>query len=199
MVKSRKELVLDTLASLRRKKKEKYEVTELAEMICGVIRVVEQRQFDLAGKPYRPINSSTLLRPKGIYRPLIDAFLVEEKIRAGDLDAAIKDPVAKRALLSKSLEIANLEAKLISAHKKIQSLGKSQVSTDLPRMSGQVLVDGLGEAAGVLFDALIHTGLFKFDERTGDVLVIARSRKVLINGREIAAFLNWRLTQGSES
>ncbi|MNR34562.1 hypothetical protein D3C85_1523440 [compost metagenome] len=39
---------------------------------------------------------------------------------------------------------------------------------------------------------LIGTGLFKFDDQTGDVLFVTRARRVAISRLDIAVFLNWR-------
>lgn len=194
-VAARKEVVIEVLASLRVGKQERLKVTKLAETICRTIRAVEIRQVEITGKKYRPINNSTLLRPDGCYRPLLDAFLTDNDLRSADPESNISDPVARRLLVSKNLRIRNVSVKLERALKKIEYLDSKELNLVAPVTPYQAEVDALGGSAVALFDMLIGTGLFKLDEETGDVLYITRSRKVAIARLQIAPFLNWRKRQ----
>ncbi|WP_157213249.1 hypothetical protein [Pseudomonas sp. GM55] len=183
---------MDVLSSMRARKSSPLKITELAEIICHTIRAVEQRQALMEGKKYRPINSATLLRPDGKYRSLLDAYLIEVKMHSGDLENGVVDPVARRLLVSKSVEIANLTSKLGRAHKKIEHQKKSFDTNSRTVAVHNFDIDGMGRAASTLFDVLIGTGLFKFDDQTGDVLFVTRARRVAISRLDIAVFLNWR-------
>ena len=194
-VTARKGILIEVLASLRVSKQERLKVTELAEIVCRTIRAVELRQVEGTGKKYRPINSSTLLRPDGCYRPLLDAFLTENGFRSADPESSIFDPVAKRLLASKSLALRNVSVKLERALKKIEYLNNKELSLTAAVAPYQPEVDALGRASVALFDMLIGTGLFKLDEVSGDILYITRSRKVAIERLQIATFLNWRKSQ----
>ncbi|WP_122669902.1 hypothetical protein [Pseudomonas viridiflava] len=196
-VAARREIIIEVLASLQVGKKERLKVTELAETICRTIRAVEIRQVETTGKKYRPINNSTLLRPGGFYRPLLDAFLTDNGLRSADPESNISDPVARRLLISKNLRIQNVSSKLERALKKIEYLDSKELNLVAPVTPCQAEVDALGVAAVALFDMLIGTGLFKLDEETGDVLYITRSRKVAIPRLQIAPFLNWRKRQSN--
>lgn len=191
-VRSRMDIALDVLSSMRARKPSALKVTELAEIVCQTIRVVEQRQALAEGKKYRPINSSTLLRPDGKYRPLLDAYLIEVSVHAGDLESGVADPIAKRMIVSKNVEIANLTSKLGRAHKKIENQNKRFENNMWPVVADNFDADDMGRAANTLFDTLIGTELFKFDDQTGDVLFVTRARRVAISRQDIAAFLNWR-------
>lgn len=191
-VRSRMDLALDVLSSMRVRKPSALKVTELAEILCQTIRVVEQRQALAEGKKYRPINSSTLLRPDGKYRPLLDAYLIEVRVNASDLESGVADPIARRMIVSKNVEIANLTSKLGRAHKKIEHQNKRYENNMWPVAANNFDADDMGRAANALFDMLIGTELFKFDDQTGDVLFVTRARRVAISRQDIAAFLNWR-------
>jgi len=190
--KSRMDMTLDILKSMRARKSPASKITELAEIICQTIRAVEQSQALAAGKKYRPINSSTLLRPDGKYRPLLDAYLIELRMHAGDLESAVVDPIARRMIVSKNISIADLTCKLDRAHKKIELQNKRFENKMWPAAAVNFDVDGMARAANVLFDMLISTELFKFDEQTGDVVFVTRARKVAISRQDIATFTNWR-------
>ena len=191
-VKSRMDMALDILNSMRARKSPAFKITELAEIICQTIRAVEQRQSLAEGGEYRPINSSTLLRPDGKYRSLLDAYLIEVRMHSGDLEHGIVDPIASRMIVSKNVEIANLTSKLSRAHKKIDQQNKLVENNCLPDAVGKFDTDDIGRAANALFDMLIGTELFKFDDQTGDVLFVTRARRVAISRQDIAAYLNWR-------
>lgn len=191
-VRSRMDMTRDILNSMRSRKSPASKITELAEVVCQTIRAVEQRQALAEGKKYRSINSSTLLRPDGKYRSLLDAYFMEVKMHAGNLESGVVDPIAKRMIASKNVEIENLNRKLGRAHKKIEHKNK-RVNNDSWRVSADGFdTDEMGRAANALFDMLIGTELFKFDEQTGDVLFVTRARKIAISRPQIAAFLNWR-------
>ncbi|MGJ7515143.1 hypothetical protein ACSFE6_12505 [Pseudomonas baetica] len=183
---------MDVLSSMRARKSSALKITELAEIICQTIRAVEQRQALMQEKKYRPINSATLLRSDGKYRPLLDAYLIEVKIHSGGLESTVVDPVARRMLISKNVEIENLTSKLGRAHKKIEHQKKSVDTNSRAVAVRDFDIDGMGRAASTLFDVLIGTGLFKFDDQAGDVLFVTRARRVAISRLDIAVFLNWR-------
>lgn len=191
-VKSRMDMTLDILNSMRTRKSPASKITEFAEIICQTIRAVEQRQALAEGKKYRPINSSTLLRPDGKYRPLLDAYLIELRMHTGDLESVVVDPIVRRMIVSKNVNIANLTSKLDRAHKKIEHQNKRFENKMLPVVANNFDADDMGRAANALFDMLIGTELFKFDDQTGDVLFVTRARRVAISRQDIAAFTNWR-------
>lgn len=191
-VTARMAIVREVLASLRGRKGGRFNVTELAESICHTIRAVEIREAEHLGKKYKPINSSTLLRPDGNYRPLLDAFLIESGLRSANPESHVSNPVARRLLASKDLKIRNVCGKLERALKKIDYLDKRELHLNTPETSVQVEIDALGSAAVVLLDVIIGTGLFKLDEEAGDLLYVTRSRKVAMARLQIAPILNWR-------
>lgn len=191
-VRSRLNMTIDLLNSMRARKSPTSNITELAEVVCQTIRAVEQRQAIAEGKKYRPINSSTLLRPDGNYRPLLDAYFFERRMHVGDLESGVVDPIGRRVIASKNVEIQNLSSKLGRAHKKIEHQNKRLENNCFPVAVGELDTDGIGRAANALFDMLIGTELFKFDELAGDVLFVARARRVAISRQDIAAYLNWR-------
>ncbi|WP_156669352.1 hypothetical protein [Pseudomonas sp. DR 5-09] len=186
------DITIDILNSMRARKSPASKITELAEVVCQTIRAVEQRQALAEGKKYRPINSSTLLRPDGNYRSLLDAYFIEVKMHAGDLESWVVDPIARRMITSKNVEIENLTSKLGRAHKKIEHQNKRFKNNSWPVSADSFDTDEMGRAANALFDMLIGTELFKFDEQTGDVLFVTRARRIAISRPDIAAFLNWR-------
>ncbi|WP_138738496.1 hypothetical protein [Pseudomonas sp. FSL W7-0098] len=189
---SRMDMTLDILNSMRARKSPASKITELAEIICQTIRAVEQRQVLAEGKKYRPIDNSTLLRADGKYRPLLDAYMIERRMHAGDLESAVVDPIVRRMIVSKNINIADLTCKLDRAHKRIEHQNKRFENKMWPVAAVNFDVDDMGRAADVLFDMLIGTELFKFDEQTGDVLFVTRARRVAISRQDIATFTNWR-------
>jgi hypothetical protein len=191
-VAARMAIVREVLASLRGRKGGRFNVTQLAESICRTIRAVEIREAESLGRKYKPIHSSTLLRPDGSYRPLLDGFLIESGLRSANPESHVSNPVAKRLLASKDLKIRNVCWKLERALKKIDYLDKRVPHLNTPETPVKAEIDSLGSAAVVLLDVIIGTGLFKLDEEAGDLLYVTRSRKVAMARLQIAPILNWK-------
>jgi hypothetical protein len=192
-VQGRAELIADVLNSMRAHKSSVKSVTELARVVCQTITAVERARAKDSLSTYKAINSATLLRIGGNYRSLLDSYLVDLKLRTGELVDVVTDPVAQRVILSKEVEISNLNKKLSRALKDkagrhdAQSRVVTQVTTDTVSN-----FDAMGEVAELFFDALIRTELFKLDESTGEILLVSRARRVVFSRHEIAHFLNWR-------
>lgn len=191
LVGSRKKLIDGVLDSMRGRKLTSVTVTELAEIICATIRAVEERDCHLAGRPYRPINSSTLLRVGGQYRSLLDSFLVSKQLVQDGLVDKVPDLVSRRLIKSKECELSNLSAELERALKRVEFLTRKCEGEQRPLVGNNHDIDGVARSAKALFDLLIGTGVFKFDESAGEVLLVSRARKVAISRKEMAPYLNW--------
>ncbi|MDH0132490.1 hypothetical protein N7381_04470 [Pseudomonas asiatica] len=195
LVRSRKILIVGVLDSMRGHKLSGLTVTDLAKTICATIRAVEERDCHHAGRRYRPINSSTLLRGGGQYRQLLDSFLAsKQSVLDGQNEKAL-NPAARRLIKSKDCEVSNLSAKLERAQKRVEFLMKKCEAEQRPLIAVDHAVDAMGRSAKALFDLLVGTGIFKLDESAGEVVFVSRARKVAISRQEIAPYLNWMKSQ----
>ena len=179
---------------MRRRKTSPLNITELAENLCETIRLVEEGKSYQSKYAYRPINSSTLLRSDGKYRPLLEAYLADKQLNFGGLEVKSLGPIGRRRLKSKECEIGNISAKLDRANRKIVSLSNKLMLQERHQHDGGE-IDAIGKSAKALFDLLISTGIFKFDESSGDLLFVSRSRRIAIARRDIAPYLNWHKIQ----
>jgi len=197
-VQIRTELIVEVLNSMRAHKSSVKSVTELARVVCQTITAVERARATDSQGAYKAINSATLLRVGGNYRSLLDSYLMDLKMRTGELVDVVTDPVARRVILSKDVEISTLNKKLSRALKDragrhdAQSRVVTHESTDA--ISN---LDAMGEVAALFFDTLISTEIFKLDESTGEVLFVSRARRVAFSRHQVACFLNWRKSKFS--
>ena len=139
----------------------------------------------------------TLLRKKGKYRSLLDAYMID---RDGvEVHASLNaDPAGARVLESYKLKLKQSEMLVERQKKKIAKLESTRISSKFPgdhslhAVFDSSQVDAMGRVTSIFFEMLLSTDYFKFDEATGDILAVTRARKVIIPASDIAVYLNWR-------
>jgi hypothetical protein len=114
------------------------------------------------------------------------------------------DAVEKRYMASLELQLENSKLLQGRLQEEICRLKSKQVpnnesSRDQLVSEAAVKVTQMGKACTIIFDLLLSTGYVKYDESTGDLLAVGRSRKVVVCARDVAAYLNWRFKLGGKS
>ncbi|WP_062390197.1 hypothetical protein [Pseudomonas abietaniphila] len=195
-VDARESKLISILKDMKELKTPSMKVTALARLIADRMQR-DQMSVNSSSEPYAAVDETTLLRKNGKYRPLIDAYILE---RDGlDSYAYVNaDPIASRVLESykirlkqSGLVIERLKSKLVKLEAASNRLQKIN-NTSLHKVSLDSQVDAMGKVASIFFEMLLSTDYCKFDEATGDILAVARSRKILISASDIAVYLNWR-------
>lgn len=185
--------VLDVIERLRKYKSKFSSITELAKFIADEVSSAESKS-GFANK----IDSSTLLRRSGPYRALLDSFFIDISLSAycaGD-GYISTDAVANRILLSKSLEISSVSKSLSVALDEIVrlkctigSLKNNKLDSDF--ISTDVLVHSMARVAEILFEILLSTDYFEFDSGAGNIILVGRSRKIVVSSTDLAPYLNY--------
>ncbi|HBO4312266.1 TPA: hypothetical protein L4V00_001830 [Pseudomonas aeruginosa] len=145
-----------------------------------------------------PINHSTLMRRNGKYYQLLKSHLHEQSLAEGGDDFSALDPIAKRHVQLKDVELLRLRREV----KRLQDKLCAYVSFGVPEISGvpykynypevnKGVSDSMGAVAKIFFDMLVDTEQFKFDQESGDLLHVGRSRRVALAARDMSCFLNW--------
>lgn len=191
-VSSRMELLRSVLVSAEKYKTKFDSITSLAKMVAE--RIMELEGYD-GNEVCKPLSYTTLLRKNGPYRSLLESYLLKVGVTLVDSSKYLDDPVFQRILDSKDTELDNLKIK----HRRLQDTIKAKTERSLAEFSPLGISSderqALGEAAQHIFNLLLSTGVYKFDQASGEVLYVARVRRVALSRDKIATFLNWQIEQ----
>lgn len=148
------------------------------------------------------INSSTLLRRAGPYRTLLDAFFMEINYdnysNGGEYSST--DPVANRIVLANKVEISELTHRLELLGAELQRLRSKLVvyesqGKQITNQSSDAAIDSMAGVVKVLFGLLLQTDYFTFDPELSSIVMVGRSRRVVVSSSELAPYLNYMRKQ----
>lgn len=200
-VSQKQKRINDILLQMKKYRYKPGRVTELARVVAD--RLNESTAVGESAVAEK-ICSSSLLRTRGPYRRYLDAFMFEYGGATVKGGCSYGDAVEKRYIASLELQLENsklLKGRLQEEVSRLKSrqTPNNEYSRDQLASEAAVKVAQMGKACTVIFDLLLSTGYVKYDESTGDLLAVGRSRKVVVCARDIAAYLNWRFKLSGKS
>ncbi|MEW5506024.1 hypothetical protein [Pseudomonas antarctica] len=192
--------VEESLKIIKRYKSKIERPTELCVLVAERVSFLEledwARGARKAIKP-KPFTPETLLKRNGPYRVLIDSYFFDVQGVGSNVVKLLKEPVAKRIVEMKDVVIGRHEAKIAELNNVLESLRESMkaktgvISTSVEQEESSAY-DSMAFCANAFFELLLSTGYVNFDEVRGEILQVSRARKVILDSRQIGAFLNWR-------
>lgn len=189
----RRGYVMDAIVRFR---KYKSKFSSISDMAAVIAEEVTAKELDL--KLGKGIDSSTLLRRAGPYRTLLDAFFMEINYSSYSSGGGYSstDPVANRIILANKVEISELTHKLELLGVELQRLRSKLVvyesqSKQITNQSSDSAIDSMAGVVKLLFDLLLQTDYFTFDSELSSVVMVGRSRRVVVSSNELAPYLNY--------